>query len=260
VGGRCREPGGPSHSHAWTSLGDAEAGLTIDASIATRWWTVRDTVVAACSRVKRDPADITIIAVSRNQPANAVEEAISAGVTDLGEASATEFIEKLESIKASPRWHFIGRPRREEIKLVVGRASVIHAVSTARIAEEIERRAATAGVVQPVLVEVNVVGEDTRLGVSPGNAPLLIASLAGLAHVRCDGLMTIPPQGDLEAARRTFAVVRELRDRLATRARPLSILSMGTSADYEAAILEGATHLRIGTAIFGEQSADPTVP
>lgn len=229
-------------------------------TIATRWWRVRDTIVAACSRVGRDPGEITIIAVSKNQPPRAVEEAIAAGVTDVGESHVVDLIEKMAAVKSSVHWHFIGRIARENVKMVVGRACMLHAVGTARIAEEIDRRAAAAGLVQPVLIEVNVAADDTRHGVSPANAQLLAATLAGLAHIRCDGLMTIPPPGDLDATRRVFAEVRELRDSLTTVERPLPVLALGASADYEAAILEGATHLRIGTAIFGEPSGDPTIP
>jgi pyridoxal phosphate enzyme (YggS family) len=229
-------------------------------TIATRWWTVRDTVLANCARAGRDPAEITIVAVPKSQPMSAVQEAVAAGVTDLGESNAVELVENSRSTSSSVRWHFIGHVRREQVKLLVGHAAVIHAVGTRRIAEEIDRRGREAGIVQPVLIEVDISGEDIRHGVSPANAQLLVAVLAGLAHVRCDGLMAVPPPGGLNVARRAFAKARELRDELATRERPLPILAMGATADYEAAILEGATHLRIGTAIFGEPSADPTVP
>jgi pyridoxal phosphate enzyme (YggS family) len=219
--------------------------------IAERWWKVRDTVVAACARCGRDPAEITIVAVSKFHPAAAVEDAAAAGVTDVAENYAQELVEKAAQVTAPVRWHFIGTLQRNKAKMIVGKVALIHTVDTIRVAEEIDRRALAAGVVQPVLVEVNVAGEQTKSGVSPPNAPMLVAALGGLAHVRCDGLMTMPPPGDLVAAARSFEALRALRDELATRDRPLPILSMGMSADYEAAIAAGATHLRIGTAIFG---------
>jgi pyridoxal phosphate enzyme (YggS family) len=223
-------------------------------TIADRWWKVRDTVVAACARCGRDPAQITIVAVAKKHPAAAVDGAPAAGVTDVGENYAQELEAKVAAVRADVRWHFIGALQRNKVNKVVGRVALIHTVDSVRLAEEIDKRAAAAGLVQPVLIEVNVAGEASKGGVAPANAELLIGALAGLAHVRCDGLMTMPPPGDLALAQRTFASLRELRDRLAHADRPLPILSMGMSGDYEAAIAEGATHLRIGTAIFGPRS------
>ena len=220
-------------------------------TIADRWWKVRDTVVAACARCGRDPAQITIVAVAKKHPAASVEEAAAAGVTDVGENYAQELEAKLAAVKAAVRWHFIGALQRNKANKVVGKVALIHTVDSVRLAEEIDKRAAASGIVQPVLVEVNVAGEASKSGVATANAAMLVGALAGLAHVRCDGLMTMPPPGDLALAQRTFASLRELRDQLAHPERPLSILSMGMSSDYEAAIAEGATHLRIGTAIFG---------
>jgi pyridoxal phosphate enzyme (YggS family) len=222
--------------------------------IADRWRAVRDKVEAACARAGRDPASVTIVAVAKKHPASAIEAAIEAGVTDVGENYAQELADKVAAFAAgSVRWHFIGSLQRNKVKLVVGRVALIHTVDSARLAEELDKRAAAAGVVQPVLVEVNIAGEDTKGGVAPVNAPMLVAALAGLAHVRCDGLMTMPPPSDADGARRAFAALRGLRDELATALRPLPLLSMGMSGDYEAAIAEGATHVRIGTAIFGSR-------
>jgi pyridoxal phosphate enzyme (YggS family) len=222
-------------------------------TISDRWWKVRDTVVAACARTGRDPQSITIVAVAKKHPASAVEEAAAAGVTDVGENYAQELADKAAQVHAPVRWHFIGALQRNKARLVVGQVALIHTVDSVRLAEEIDKRAAAAGIVQPVLVEVNVAGEQSKSGVAPANAHLVLGALAGLAHVRCDGLMTMPPPGDLVLAQRTFGALRLLRDDLANSDRPLPILSMGMSADFEAAIAEGATLLRIGTAIFGER-------
>jgi pyridoxal phosphate enzyme (YggS family) len=222
-------------------------------TISDRWWKVRDTVVAACARSGRDPASITIVAVAKKHPAAAIEEAAAAGVSDIGENYAQELADKVAQVKAPVRWHFIGGLQRNKARLVVGRVDLIHTVDRVPLAEEIDRRAAAAGIVQRVLIEVNVAGEQSKSGCAPANAHLVLGALGGLAHVRCEGLMTMPPPGDLALAQRTFAQLRALRDDLANGDRPLPILSMGMSADYEAAIAEGATHLRIGTAIFGER-------
>lgn len=223
-------------------------------TVTDRWWKVRDTVVAACARAGRDPAQITIVAVAKKHPASAVEEAIAAGVTDVGESYAQELEAKVAAVQSAVRWHFIGALQRNKVGKVVGKVALIHTVDSVKLAEEIDKRAAAAGLVQPVLVEVNVAGEQSKSGVAPANAALVIGALRGLAHVRCDGLMTMPPPGDLALAQRTFAALRALRDALANPDRPLPILSMGMSGDYEAAIAEGATHLRIGTAIFGPRA------
>jgi PLP dependent protein len=227
-------------------------------TVGDRWRAVRDTVAAACARAGRDPGGVTIVAVSKRHPASAIEQAIAAGVTDVGENYAQELVDKAAQVRSPVRWHFIGRLQRNKVRLVLGRAVLIHAVDSVRLAEEIERRAADAGLVQPVLVEVNVAGEDTKGGVAPANAAMLVSGLAGLTHVRCDGLMTMPPPApDPEASRPYFAALRALRDELATPERPLPVLSMGMSADYAAAVVEGATHLRVGTAIFGERPRGP---
>jgi len=223
--------------------------------IAERWKKVRDNVLTACARLGRDPGNLTIVAVAKKHPPAAVEAAIAAGATDIGENYAQELVDKTAAVTAPARWHFIGSLQRNKAKLVVGKVALIHAVDTAKLAEELELRAAAAGIVQPVLVSVNVAGEETKHGVSPVHVDMLVSAIAGCAHLRCDGLMTMPPPDDLDGARRAFASLRKLRDRLATAERPLPVLSMGMSGDYDVAIAEGATHLRIGTAIFGERAA-----
>jgi pyridoxal phosphate enzyme (YggS family) len=155
-------------------------------------------------------------------------------------------------------WHYIGRLQRNKAKLVVGRVDLLHAVDSAELGIELDRRAAAAGVVQPVLIAVNAAGEDTKGGVSEAGAVSLVEVIGGLSHLRCDGLMTMPPPADdPEASRPYFRALRCLRDRLVRDDRPLAVLSMGMSDDFEIAIAEGATHVRIGTAIFGARpSAD----
>jgi hypothetical protein len=146
------------------------------------------------------------------------------------------------------RWHFIGTLQTNKARAVVGEADLVHAVDSEKLAREIDKRAAAAGVVQVVLVAVNVAGEDTKSGVAPGELPALLAAIAALPAVQCRGLMTMPPlAGEPEDNRRHFAALRALRDACV----PGGELSMGTTGDYEVAVEEGATLVRLGTVLFG---------
>lgn len=227
------------------------------AGIAARWREVAARVAAACERAGRSPAEVTIVAVSKTHPAEAVRAAAAAGALDFGENYAQELAAKREACGALPgaRWHFIGRLQRNKAKLVAGRVALVHAVDSLELAEELARRA--EGAVQPILLSINVAGEATKGGVAPEAAPALAAAVARVAGVRLDGLMTMPPPSDdPEASRGSFLALRALRDRLAGElGAPLPVLSMGMSDDYEVAIACGATHVRIGTAIFGERPA-----
>jgi len=155
------------------------------------------------------------------------------------------------------RWHFIGALQRNKVKYVIGLAALVHTVDGPAVLAEIEGQAAKRGIVQRVLVEVNVGGEASKSGLGPGQLDGLLDAFASTPHVRCEGLMTIPPLGAApEATRPYFQALRALRDRAASTPRPnvaLRELSMGMSADYAVAIEEGATLVRVGTAIFGER-------
>jgi pyridoxal phosphate enzyme (YggS family) len=217
-------------------------------AIAEAWRDVRARVDAACARAGRSADEVTIVAVSKTQPASAVREAAAAGATDFGENYAQELDGKRGEC-GDVRWHFIGRLQRNKAKLVAGRVALVHAVDSIDLARELGKRVA-AGAVQPILVAVNVAGEATKGGVAPDDATALARAIAGIAGVRLDGLMTMPPP-DVDP-RPCFAALRALRDRVAGEfAAPLPVLSMGMSGDFEAAIEHGATHVRIGTAIFG---------
>jgi pyridoxal phosphate enzyme (YggS family) len=221
--------------------------------IAERWRAVRARVDAACVKAGRAPADVTVVAVSKFHPPEAIAAAVAAGVRDLGENYAQELAAKQAALAAPVAWHYIGRLQRNKAKLVAGKVALIHAVDSAELAAELDRRAVA---VQPVLIAVNVAGEESKGGVAPADAAALVAAIDGLANLRCDGFMTMPPPvDDPEAARTHFAALRALRDALAAPARPLPLLSMGMSDDFEVAIAEGATHVRIGTSIFGPRPA-----
>ena len=213
---------------------------------------VRARVAAAAARAGRDPSAITVIAVSKRHAAARVAAARAEGLADFGENYAQELVAKADAV-ADPgiRWHFIGRLQRNKARTVVGRAALIHAVDSEALAAEIDRRAAAAGIVQPVLVAVNVAGEASKTGVDPDDTATLVAACRALPAVRCDGLMTMPPIGDPDASRPWFRALAALRDAVAARHGPLPELSMGTTADFEVAVEQGATLIRIGAAIFG---------
>ena len=222
-------------------------------AIAERWAAVRARVDAACARAGRAPGDVTIVAVSKMHPATAVREAAAAGATDFGENYAQELAAKRGEC-GDVRWHFIGRLQSNKAKLVAGQVVLVHAIEHADTARAIGKRL-VAPEIQPILMAVNLGGEATKGGVAPEQAAALARELVAVPGVRLDGLMTLPPPADdPEAMRPVFTQLRELRDRLAGElAHPLPVLSMGMSDDFEVAIECGATHVRIGTAIFGRR-------
>lgn len=219
--------------------------------IGERWRAVTARVGAACERAARAPSEVTIVAVSKTHPAALVRAAAAAGATDFGENYAQELVAKraeCDELGAGVRWHFIGRLQRNKAKLVAGQVALVHAVDSRELAEELGKRA--AGAIQPVLLAVNVADEVTKGGVSLDGAAELARAIAGVAGVRLDGLMTMPPP-DVDPQPH-FEALRALRDRLRdVLGVPLPVLSMGMSGDFEVAIACGATHVRIGTAIFG---------
>jgi pyridoxal phosphate enzyme (YggS family) len=186
-----------------------------------------------------------------------VREAAAAGATDFGENYAQELAAKRAELGDAPiRWHYIGRLQRNKAKLVAGHVVLVHAVDSVELAAELGKRAHAAGAAdQPILLAVNAADEDTKGGVTPAQALELARAIIGVASVRLDGLMTMPPPSDdPETSRPFFVALRELRDRIAGElGRPLPVLSMGMSGDYEVAIACGATHVRVGTAIFGSR-------
>jgi hypothetical protein len=218
-------------------------------SIAARWLEVRARVDAAAEKAGRDPAGVTIVAVSKTHPAAAVREVVAAGATDVGENYAQELAGKLGELEGlAVQWHYIGRLQRNKAKLVAGRVALVHAVDSAELAVELGKRAQ-----QRVLLSINVVGEATKGGVSVAEAPALARAVAATTGIELAGLMTMPPpEGDPRPA---FEALRDLRAALQDQlGAALPVLSMGMSGDFEAAIAAGATHVRIGTAIFGSRA------
>jgi pyridoxal phosphate enzyme (YggS family) len=230
---------------------------------------VHQRIAAAATAAGRTPGDVQLIAVSKKMPPADVAAALGAGQRDFGENYAQELRDKRAAVDAlaapthaapapdaAPRWHYIGPLQANKVKYVAGKVALLHTVDSPELLDEIDRRA--AGGVQECLVQVNVAGEERKHGVAPAALPALLDRFGALAHVRCAGFMLIPPfSDDAEASRPHFTALRALRDTERTRVRPhvdLRHLSMGMSHDFEVAIAEGATLVRVGTAIFGDRT------
>jgi len=196
---------------------------------------------------------VTIVAVTKGFGLHAVEAALGAGLTDLGENRVQEALEKLDT-PAGRRatWHLIGHLQRNKAKLVAGRFALVHSVDSTALAEELDKRAGAQGARQRVLLQVNVAGEAQKSGCAPADALAVARRVAALPHLALEGLMTIAPFTDAaDVQRRTFRGLRELRDALQEEGLWLPTLSMGMSADYGPAVEEGATVIRLGTVLFG---------
>ena len=223
-------------------------------TIAERLAAVRARIAEATTRAGRPDGSVRLLAVSKTKSEARIREAYAAGQRDFGENYAQELATKATALAdlKGVRWHMIGPLQRNKAKLVVPVAKVVHTVDRVELAEELSKRAAGTGKTPQVLLEVNVAGEASKAGCTPEGAVGLAALVRGLPHLDLVGLMTIPPDtDDRELARPFFRRLRELRDALGG---GLSELSMGMSHDFEIAIEEGATIVRVGTAIFGARS------
>jgi PLP dependent protein len=221
--------------------------------VGSRLEAVRARIAAAARSSGRDPAEVRLVAVSKTKDAAAIRLAYAAGQRDFGENYAQELVKKaaeLEDLR-DLRWHFIGHLQRNKAKIVVPVASVVHTVDSARLAEELGKRAAER---LPVLVEVNVGAEDQKSGCREADLGAVLDAVEKEPHLRLTGLMTVPPASDdPEASRRFFDELAKLRNAHGG-PRRLPDLSMGMSHDLEEAIRAGATIVRVGTAIFGDRS------
>lgn len=221
-------------------------------SIADSLDAVRARVVRAAENAGRDPGSIRLIAVSKLQPAESIWAALDAGQRDFGENYAQELRGKSAAIGPGPQWHFLGALQSNKAKAVVGVAALIHTCDRLSLAQEMNRRAAALGLVQRVLIEVNLGGEKQKGGIAPERLLELLALLREMAALRCEGLMCIPPAD--QDPRPHFQKLKQLRDGAKSAGYDhIEELSMGMSADFEIAIAEGATMVRVGTAIFGER-------
>lgn len=222
---------------------------------------------AAALNAGRDPNDITLIAVTKTYPVDAVTAAVHAGITNAGENRVQEAVPKITALAndlslSALKWHLIGHLQRNKAKVAVQNFDMIHSVDSERLAGEINRHAASQDKLMSILVQVNVSGEESKSGLVPGDIPATIERLLkNCPNLVINGFMTMAPLADAEQARPWFKGLRELRDACANginhpRFNPAH-LSMGMSNDYKVAIEEGATMVRIGTAIFGKRNYNP---
>ncbi len=218
---------------------------------------IKERIRKAAESCGRDPNSVRLVAVSKTVAADLVKEAIAAGVTTVGENYVQEAREKFKALVQYPlSWHFIGHLQSNKAKYAVRLFDLIHTVDSLKLALELDKQAAKVDKVQQILVQVNISGEDTKSGISADEAPRLISEISRMENIALKGLMTMPPYFyQPEKVRPFFAALRKLRDQIEQTQPNVSLteLSMGMTGDFEVAIKEGATLVRVGTAIFGER-------
>lgn len=229
-------------------------------TIAERVQLVLSKIRSAAEKAGRSPGSIRLVAATKTVTVDRIREGIDAGLLILGENRVQEAVPKIMALTQAPvRWHFIGQLQRRKVRSVIGLFDLIHSVDSLALVQEIDRRAGEASRCQDILLEVNIGGESTKAGFRPDDLAQLVSTMPVCSHVRIKGLMAIPPPtADAELARRYFQKLRGLATRIAALSIPSMImdeLSMGMSNDYEVAVEEGATLVRVGTAIFGARHA-----
>lgn len=232
--------------------------LPLVTAITERAARVRQRIADAATRAGRDPDDVTLVAVTKTRPLDVVHAAIEAGLRDLGENRVGELVEKSDVLPGEHagggvRWHLIGSLQRNKSRDAAARADLFHALDSPRLADALDRKAADAGRVLPVLVQVNISDEDAKHGADPDAAFDLLAHADACDHLQPVGLMGMAAiaQGDDDLERVVRPAFQRLRQLFEAAPLDLSILSMGMSGDFEVAVEEGATHVRVGTALFG---------
>ncbi len=215
---------------------------------------VMERIEKAARRAGRDPKEINLVAVSKTVEAARIKEAIEAGVSILGENYVQEAQKKIEEIGRPVAWHFIGHLQSNKAKYAIRLFEMIHSLDSLPLAEELNRRAEQGGQVAKVMIEVNISGEATKFGTDEEKVFSIARGILNLNHLSLEGLMTMPPYFDSpEMSRPYYIKLRELKEKMIREGIPLKELSMGMSNDFEIAIEEGATYVRVGTAIFGER-------
>lgn len=218
---------------------------------------VEKKIQAACERAGRDRSEVTLIAVSKTKPVEDLMEIYDAGVRTFGENKVQEMCDKMERMPEDIKWHMIGHLQRNKVKYIVGKVALIHSVDSFRLAEEINIQAKKRGIVVPILVEVNIAEEETKFGVTRDDAIELVKQIATLDGIQIKGLMTIAPYVvDSEENRGFFRKIKELSIDIMNQNIDnvgMDVISMGMTGDYEVAIEEGATMVRVGTGIFGKR-------
>ena len=215
-------------------------------------------IEAACKRAGRDRSEVTLIAVSKTKPVEMLEEAYGIGIREFGENKVQEMMDKYEVMPKDIHWHMIGHLQRNKVKYLMGKAALIHSVDSLRLAEEISAQSVKHEVTTDILIEVNIAGEETKFGTDREEAIALVEAAAKLPNIHICGLMTIAPfVENSEDNRKYFQQIRQVSVDIKEKNidnGDMRILSMGMTGDYEVAIEEGATMVRVGTGIFGARN------
>lgn len=219
---------------------------------------VRENIEKACKKVGRSVDEVTLIAVSKTKPYTDIEEALKSGTLDYGENKVQEMCEKYEILPKNIRWHMIGHLQRNKVKYLVGKTELIHSVDSIRLAEQIEKEYAKKGETANILIEVNMAQEESKFGITSQETEELIRKISTFEHIRIKGLMTIAPYTDNPETNRVYfrqmkKLSVDIRDKNIDNA-SMDVLSMGMTGDYQVAIEEGSTMVRVGTGIFGERN------
>ncbi len=219
---------------------------------------VEQKITEACRRSGRNRDEVTLIAVSKTKPVGMIEEAYAAGARDFGENKPQEIRDKQPQLAEDIRWHMIGHLQRNKIKYIIDKVCMIHSLDSIRLAQAIDEAAGKLGIVMPVLVEVNVAGEESKGGITPEETEQFVREVSVFPHIHVEGLMTIAPfTDDPEENRQYFRKLSKLCVDIKQKNIDnvsMCSLSMGMTGDYEIAIEEGATMVRVGTGIFGERN------
>jgi PLP dependent protein len=223
-------------------------GSSVIVSIRENAASVEERIAQACARAGRSRAEVTLVAVSKTFPASFIDDAIDAGITEVGENRVQEAREKKPLVRGTARWHLIGHLQTNKAKDAVKLFDVIQAVDSLDLAEKLARAAESHGKRQEVMLQVNIGDEPQKSGIGRADIASVVRQASALASLRVMGLMAIPPIGTADASRPYFRELRSMRDALG-----LEHLSMGMSEDFEAAIEEGSTIVRVGRAIFGSR-------
>ncbi len=219
---------------------------------------VEENIEAACKRAGRDRSKVTLIAVSKTKPVDMLQEVYDTGIREFGENKVQEMMDKYEVLPKDIHWHMIGHLQRNKVKYLMGKTALIHSVDSLRLAGEISAQSVKHDVTTDILIEVNIAGEESKFGTSKEEAMALVEAAAKLPNIHICGLMTIAPYvDDPEDNRKYFRGIRELSVDIKEKNIDnvdMRILSMGMSGDYEVAIEEGSTMVRVGTGIFGARN------
>ena len=219
---------------------------------------VNTNIERACAAAGRTPDEVTLVAVSKTKPVSMLQEAYDAGARVFGENKVQEIMDKYDQLPSDIQWHMIGHLQRNKVKYIIDKVAMIHSVDSLRLAQTIEQEAAKKNLVMPVLLEVNVAEEDTKFGLKVDEVLPLLEEISSFSHIQVKGLMTIAPfVENPEENRKVFRTLKKLSVDIGAKNInnvTMSVLSMGMTGDYQVAIEEGSTMVRVGTGIFGERN------